>query len=105
MEFIYKDNRFVEGWSFTDMYSQVYCVKAEYTNNLLSAFTTYSTPINFTKSHFSYNSQDKLQGIVIESQFGDVLDLTNYNPVDAQFVYNQKGELCGFQSKPAVTLD
>jgi hypothetical protein len=25
--------------------------------------------------------------------------------VDAQFVYNQKGELCGFQSKPAVTLD
>jgi hypothetical protein len=105
MEFIYKDNRFVEGWSFTDMYSQVHCVKAEYANNLLSTFTSYSTPINFTKSHFSYNSQNKLQGIVIESQFGDVLDLTNYNPVDAHFVYNQKGELCGFQSKPAETMD
>lgn len=105
MEFIYKDNRFIEGWSYTDMYSQIYCAKAEYTNNLLSKFTTFSTPINFTKSHFSYNSQDKLQGIVIESQFGDALDLTNYNPVDAQFVYNQKGELCGFQSKPSVTLD
>jgi hypothetical protein len=105
LEFIYEDDRFVEGWSFTDMYSQVHCVKAEYTNNLLSKFTAFDTPINFTKSHFSYNSQNKLKGITVESQFGDAHDLTNYNPVDAQFVYNQKGELCGFQSKASVTLD
>jgi hypothetical protein len=105
LELIYEDNRFIESWSFTDMYSQVHCVKAEYANNLLSKFTAYDTPINFTKSHFTYNSLNKLQDIVIESQFGDTNNLTNYNPVDAQFVYNQKGELCGFQSKPAETMD
>jgi hypothetical protein len=105
LEFIYEDDRFVEGWSFTDMYSQVHCVKAEYANNLLSKFTAFDTPINFTKSHFTYNSLNKLQDIVIESQFGDSGNLTNYNPVDAHLVYNQKGELCGFQSKPSVSLD
>lgn len=105
LELIYEDDRFIESWSFTEMYSQVHCTKAEYTNNLLSKFTAFETPINFTKSHFSYNSQNKLQDIVIESQFGNALDLTNYNPVDAKLVYNQKGELCGFQSKPAVSMD
>lgn len=99
LEFIYDNERFIEGWGFSDMYSEIHRVKAEYTNDLLTSFTAYNNTVTYTRSNFNYDNTHKLQSILVESQYGESQNLTRYNPLNAQFVYTQKGELCGFQQK------